>query len=551
MRRSENTQRMMQAATSGSTPLDAFKFSRYVRASFGKHASETSMKIAVGGFQHETNTFAPQRATWEDFARPDAWPGYVRGPDLFGAVAGVNIPIAGAIDTLRGLGHELVPLSWCSAPPSSYVDEDAYERVAAGMLEDLAAAMRREPPLDGLYLDLHGAMVAAHHEDGEGELLRRIRALLGERLPIVASLDFHTNMTQAMVRHASAMVGYRTYPHVDMAETGSRAAALLDRLIREKRPLYKAFRQADFLIPLVWQCTLAEPTKGMFDLMDEIERGSATHNQGIVSITHTPGFPPADIKECGPALVVYGHDQEAADAAADRLLAALNAREAEFAGRLYTPDEAAQEALRLAQTAAKPIVLADIQDNPGAGGTSDTVGLLRALIAHKAAGAVLGMIVDLEAAAAAHEAGEGGLLTCGVGAKIGYAGESPVAARWRVMRVADGEFTGTGPMMFGAQFRTGPMALITDEESGVSVVLAGSRIQACDQEQFRHVGIEPSQVPILALKSTVHFRADFQPIAETVLCVVSPGAHVSDPVEMPYRHLRKGIRKRPQGPVHS
>ena len=506
-------------------------------------------RIAVGGFQHETNTFAPQRATWADFERADAWPGYVRGRELFDAVEGYNIPIAGAVKTLQGLGHEMIPLSWCSAPPSSYVDEDAYERVAAGLLEDLAAA----GPLDGIYLDLHGAMVAEHYEDGEGELLRRIRTLVGDSLPIVASLDFHTNMTPAMVRHSSAMVGYRTYPHIDMADTGSRAAALLDRLIREKRPLAKAFRQADFLIPLVWQCTMAEPTKGVFALIDEIERGGAqggmTHNQGIVAIAHTPGFPPADIKECGPALVVYGHDQEAADAAADRILAAIKAKEGEFAGRLYTADEATVEAIRLAKTATKPIVLADIQDNPGAGGTSDTVGLLRALINHKAAGAVLGMIVDLEAATAAHQVGEGALLPCSVGAKVGYAGETPVEARWRVIRVASGDFTGTGPMFGGAQFHVGPYALITDEDSGVSVVLASARIQAIDQEQFRHVGIEPSQVPILALKSTVHFRADFQPIAETILVVQSPGAHISDPVEMPYEHLRPGIRLRPLGPV--
>ena len=505
-------------------------------------------RIAVGGFQHETNTFAPQRATWDDFARADAWPGYVRGAELFDAVAGYNIPIAGAVDALRGLGHDLVPLSWCSAPPSSYVDQDAYERVVGGMLEDLAAAMGQESPLDGIYLDLHGAMVAAHLEDGEGELLRRIRTLVGERLPIVASLDFHTNMTEAMVRHASAMVGYRTYPHVDMAATGARAAQLLDRLIREKRPLAKAFRQVDFLIPLVWQCTMAEPTKGVFALIDEIERGEASHNQGIVAVAHTPGFPPADIAECGPALVVYGHDQEAADAAADRILAAIKAKEGEFAGRLYTADEAAREAIRLAETATKPIVLADIQDNPGAGGTSDTVGLLRALIAHKAAGAVIGMIVDPEAAAAAHEAGEGALLPRGVGAKVGYAGETPVEARWRIVRVGDGRFTGTGPFYGGAKFAIGPMALVTDEDSGVSAVLAAKRIQAADQEMFRHVGVEPSEVPILGLKSTVHFRADFQPIAETVLCVVSPGAHVSDPVELPYRRLREGIRLRPLGP---
>ena len=213
--------------------------------------------------------------------------------------------------------------------------------------------------------------------------------------------------------------------------------------------------------------------------MDEIEKsgapGGMAHNQGIVGITHTPGFPPADIGECGPALVVYGHDQETADAAADRLLAAIEAREAEFAGRLYTADEAAVEALRLAQTATKPVVLADIQDNPGAGGTSDTVGLLRALIRHKAKGAVIGMIVDPEAAAAAHEVGEGALLPCGVGAKIGYAGETPVEAKWRVMRVASGDFVGTGPMFGGAKFHIGPMALVTDEDSGVSAVLAAAR----------------------------------------------------------------------------
>jgi microcystin degradation protein MlrC len=508
-------------------------------------------RIAVGGFQHETNTFAPQRATWDDFARADAWPGFVRGPELIEAVRGYNIPIAGAVETLQARGHEPLPLCWCSAPPSSYVERDAYERVAAAMLADLAA----QTPVDGIYLDLHGAMVAEHYEDGEGELLRRIRAQIGDAIPIVTSLDFHTNMTPEMVRHASAMVGYRTYPHIDMAATGARAAALLDRLLRDRRPLYKAYRQINFLIPLVWQCTMAEPTAAVFRLLDEIERGGTaaapggSHNQGIVSIIHTPGFPPADIAQCGPALVVYGHDREAAEAAADRLAAAIDEREGQFAGRLYTPEEGVAEALRLAKTATKPVVLADIQDNPGAGGTSDTVGLLRALIAQRAAGAVIGMIVDPEAATAAVAAGEGARLPLGIGAKIGYAGEVPVEADWRIDRLGSGEFTGTGPMYGGAKFRIGPMALVTDQASGVSAVLAAKRIQAADQEMFRHVGVEPANVPILGLKSTVHFRADFQPIAETVLCVVSPGAHISDPAEFDYRHLRSGIRLHPLGPA--
>src|SRR5712671_7953986 len=509
-------------------------------------------RIAVGGFQHETNTFAPLTASWADFERADAWPPFVRGPQLIDAVEGFNIPITGAVLALQALGHEVVPLCWCSAPPSSYVEREAYEKVAGWIVEDL----RAQGPADAVYLDLHGAMVAEHLEDGEGELMRRVRAVVGERIPLVASLDYHTNMTSEMVRHATAMVGYRTYPHIDMAETGGRAARLLDRLLRERRPLHTAYRQLDFLIPLVWQCTLMEPAKGIFELIAEIERGSdraggptGSHNQGIVSITQTPGFPPADIAHCGPALVVYGHDKEAVEAAADKLAQTVKAQEKAFAGELLDPDAAALRAIELAKKARKPIVLADVQDNPGAGGTSDTIGLLAALMRHKARGAVIGMIVDEGAAQQAVETGEGNVMHRGIGAVVGYAGEKPVVADWRVVKVGDGKFTGTGPFYGGARFQIGPMALVTDEASGVSAVVASKRIQAADQEMFRHVGVEPSTVPILGLKSTVHFRADFQPIAETILVVQSPGAHITDPVEMPYKHLRKGVRLRPMGPV--
>jgi microcystin degradation protein MlrC len=339
---------------------------------------------------------------------------------------------------------------------------------------------------------------------GEGERCAG-SAVIGERIPLVASLDYHTNMTPEMVRHSSAMVGYRTYPHIDMAETGGRAARLLDRLLKDRRPLHKAYRQLDFLIPLVWQCTLMEPAKGIFELIAEIERGSdrsggpsGSHNQGIVSITHTPGFPPADIAQCGPALVVYGHDKEAAEAQADRLAGFIREQEPAFAGRLYTPDEAVVEAMRLARTATKPIMLADIQDNPGAGGTSDTVGLLRALIAHRAQGAVIGMMVDPEAAEAATAAGEGAMLDRGIGAAVGFAGEMPVERPWRVVRLGSGSFTGSGPMYGGAKFRIGPMALLTDEESGVSAV---SRQSASRQTTRKCSAMSVSSRRVLILAS--------------------------------------------------
>src|SRR5215468_6730814 len=201
-------------------------------------------RIAVGGFQHETNTFAPQQATWEEFVRADAWPPLLRGPEMIAGVEGFNIPMAGAVKRLAELGHEVVPLAWAAAAPASYVTEDAYEKMWALFDEDI----RKLGPFDAIYLDLHGAMVAENTEDGEGELLKRIRKIVGGAMPIVASLD-------------SALVGYRTYPHIDMAVTGKRAAELLDRLLKEKRPVYRAYRQLDFLIPLVWQCTFIEPAK--------------------------------------------------------------------------------------------------------------------------------------------------------------------------------------------------------------------------------------------------------------------------------------------------
>ena len=170
-------------------------------------------RIAVGGFQHETNTFAPQQATWEEFVRADAWPPLLRGPEMIAGVEGFNIPIAGAVKRLAELGHEIVPLAWAAAAPASYVTEDAYERMWALFDEDI----RKQGPFDAIYLDLHGAMVAENTEDGEGELLRRIRGIVGDELPIVASLDYHANLTPG---DGPAVDGTRRLPHLSAHRHG-------------------------------------------------------------------------------------------------------------------------------------------------------------------------------------------------------------------------------------------------------------------------------------------------------------------------------------------
>jgi len=490
--------------------------------------------IAVGGFQHETNTFAPVPADLGAFEQADAWPGLVRGEAMLEATADINLPVAGFVARARDAGHRLVPLAWCSATPSGAVTEQAFETVCGMLVEGLRGARG----LDAVYLDLHGAMVAEHAPDGDAEILRRVRDVVGN-LPLVASLDLHANVSREMVERASALVAFRTYPHVDMAETGARAAALLEALIARapgagRRPA-RAWRRMPFLIPITSQCTMVEPGASLMALAASLE------GDAVDSVAFTPGFPAADFADCGPAVTAFGREEGAVGDAVDRLAGAVLDAEADFRTRLWSAADAVRHALAAAPRARGPIVLADTQDNPGGGGTGDTVGLLRALLDARAAGAVLGLLHDPGAAAAAHERGEGARIEVALGARAGSApGETPVPGPFRVERLGDGRITATGPYYRGSRMELGPMALL--ERGGVRVAVASRNQQAADRAMFRHLGVEPAAVPVVALKSSVHFRADFAPIAAEILVVESPGANVADPAQLAYRHLRPGLR---------
>jgi len=494
-------------------------------------------RIAVGGFQHETNTFAPLKATYRDFEMADGWPGLTEGPAILSAFEGINLPVAGFLGRTRS-HHEIVPLLWCSASPSAHVERDAYERIAGRLL----SLIKEAGSLDGIYLDLHGAMVAEHLEDGEGELLERIRALVGREIPIVVSLDLHANVTERMVRHASALVVCRTYPHVDLAESGEWSADLLDRLLKHG-PLKKAMRRAEFLVPLTWQCTLIDPAQSLYRQVTESERA------GAASASFAFGFPPADIAECGPVALAYAEDQATADRIAERLIAAVNEAEPDFAGKVWQPDEAVATAKGRALELKRPIILADTQDNPGAGGNSDTVGLLDALVRGHAEQAVFANLYDPKTAEVAHRAGVGAEITLGIGGWSGMKGSAPFHGTFKVERLGDGNFDATGPFYRGNRMQLGPMALL--KIGGVSIVVASRKQQAADQAMLRHLGIEPAQQRILALKSSVHFRADFQPIAGEILIVAAPGANPVDHRALHYTHLRDGVRLMPMGDAFS
>ena len=492
-------------------------------------------RIAVGGFLHETNTFAPTKATYDDFVHGGGWPAMAQGDDVLKTMRNINVGLAGFVEQAETQGWDVVPTISCGASPSAHVTGDAYERIVKVMVEGIKAA----GPLDAVYLDLHGAMVTEHLDDGEGEILARVRKVIGKDVPLVASLDLHANVTPQMVEHADALIAYRTYPHVDMADTGRAAAKHLALLLRTKQRLAKAFRQLPFLIPISWQCTNDQPTKGIYRKL------AALQSEAVPTLSFAPGFPAADFPDCGPSVFAYGRTQADADAAADNIANLIIGHENDFDGRIYTPDEGVRYAMELATRARKPIIIADTQDNPGAGGDSDTTGMLRALVRNNAKRAAIGVIYDPQSAKAAHAAGVGATVTLALGGKSGIPGDAPYKETFIVEKLSDGQFIAPGPYYGGRDMDMGPSAALRIGD--VRVVVSSHKAQLADQSMYRYVGIEPTEQAILVNKSSVHFRADFEPIAEKLIICAAPGAMPADTAALPWTRLRPGIRIKPNG----
>ncbi len=493
------------------------------------------MRIAIGGFLHESHSFAPRPTTYADFQSPGGLPPIQIGEALIPGLRTTSAPSAGAIRVAEAAGAVLVPLAWAFANPAGPVQDEAFERLSAQICARLSDALDAGP-LDGVYLDLHGAAVVDSFPDAEGELLRRVRAIVGAALPLTISLDPHANLTAAMVRLADAAVPFRTYPHVDMPDAGAQAMTLLLDRIARGLPWCRAFRQFAFWIPLGSQCTLMPP---MSEVM--ADRMAIAAAPGVAELAWCFGFPYADFVDCGPAVAAFAETQAEADAAADELVARIAAREADFVQDTLPSAEAVAEALRARAGAGGPIVLADTQDNPGGGGHGDTTELLAELVRQGAKGALVCLINDSESAAACHAAGVGAMVALSLGGK---SDGMPFACDARVVRLTDGVFTLTGPMGAGNPGNLGPTALIDIE--GVRVIVATRKMQALDQAIIRHVGIEPSSCPILALKSSVHFRADFGPMAGKIIVAIAPGPVVADPAILNFRHVRADIRRRPR-----
>ena len=510
-------------------------------------------RIFVAGFHHETNTFAPSPADWDAFNAGAGYPAYSRGETMLRTMATTSVSIGGFAEAAAQHGWTLVPSLWAGAMPSNRVTTEAFERIAGEIVQDLQRALLDKGSntdsggIDAIYLDLHGAAVAECADDAEGELLHRIRAVAGPSLPIVASLDLHANVTERMLRLTSAMTAFRTYPHVDMRETGARAAQMLAR--RLSTPTNARTMHAErvpFLLPLNAQCTLMEPASEVIALIERLE---AEHD---VELTFSMGFSAADFAECGPVLFGYGADAATVRTAVRHLHDAVVQARPRWRLDVLLPDAAVEHAIALAATADAPVVIADTQDNPGAGGDSNTTGMLRALLAANAGrrlegGVALGLLFDPASAAAACAAGVGAVLDLELGRAVltwtGEFSDPPVSARCQVLAVSDGVVPLFGPMTAGATMTFGASACV--EVDGVKVLLTSAKAQMLDLDLYRFLGVEPARMKLLVNKSSVHFRAAFTPIASHILVAKASGPMAADPGDLPWKHLSPATATRP------
>mgnify|MGYP001482486697 CR=1 FL=1 len=483
-------------------------------------------------FVSENNTFKKGFTELKDFAVDCL----IEGDEAFRHRGGANTELAGFAEVARAEGWRMIHAISALATPSAPVSRAAYDHIA-GII--CAAARQHRDEIDGILLSLHGAQVAEHAEDGEGELLRRLRAIVGPDLPIAVTLDLHANATQLMADSAQIWVSYKTYPHVDMIEVGSHAARLLQSAMAgTTRPA--TLRRA---IPIMNEANSGRSDKGAlvprYALAREEER-----EPGILAVSLNAGFSEADIAEMGPSVfVTYDRASPGADARAaaiaDAHARAIWDNRASVENVFLSVEAAAAEAL--AHDGARgPLVIADYADNPGAGAYGDATNLLRALLDAGVRNACFAPVIDPEAARELHRHPEGDSVTLPVGGKNDPVfGGGPLTLTGTIRRLSDGSFRGDGPMLGGLDRSYGPTAVL--QVDGIDILIVTENEQMLDRQQLYAFGIDPTRKAVLGLKSMQHFRAAFEPIAARVIVCDSGALATPDVKRRPYVRARRPI----------
>lgn len=476
--------------------------------------------ILTAEFSHETNRFSTRPATYEAFAQR----GLRSGEDAIWARGNANTGLAGFADAASDYGWTLVHSISGSAEPCGPVTREAFDRITSVIIDTARAGQ-----FDGVLLALHGAMVTEDDEDGEGELLQRLRAVLPSGLPIAITLDLHANVTQRMCALADIIVSYKTYPHIDMRIAGRHAADILQRTMAGEITPRTVFVR----LPMLDEANACRTDVGpMIDWVAQARAYEPEVDAFAVSIN--AGFPHADIAEIGPTVLVTGQGDMARHERFARGIAAQiwDARR-DVINTFHSVGQAATIA-RTHNGAGRPIVIADYADNPGAGAYGDAPALLLAMLSAELKEACFGPMIDPETATELHRRAIGDRVMVRLGGKIDAAfGGPPLAVEGVVTGLFDGWYTGDGPMIGGLRLSFGLTATL--QIDGVAVLVVSEAAQMRDLQQFIAFGIDPRRMKVVALKSMQHFRAAFEPIASRIIVCDSGALCSPDLTRLPFR----------------
>lgn len=482
------------------------------------------MRLVSALFKHETNTFSPLQTSWESFGDNGPW----SGDSAIAVMRGTGQPIGAFIDFADRKGAELILPIAGRATPSGLVSRDAFERAVDALLAGV------KDGCDAVLLDLHGAMVVDGIDDADGEIVRRVRHEVGNT-PIGVALDFHANVSSCMAENATVIVGYKTYPHIDMYETGAKVTHLIDQVLSGSiRPVIH--RLAVPMLPhTLCQNTSKEPMKALVDAATAAEA-----KDSVLSTSVFAGFYSSDVPHAGLTVITVCDDLETGPEVAATIARQAWASRSRF---IYRPEALADSIARAKIVGKGPIVLVDHCDNASAGATQDTMAVVQEVIRQNLTDVVVGSIRDPEAVACIVQAGVGATLTIPVGGKsdmpeLGLKGE-PLLLTGKVIAISDGQYTIDGPVFTGMHVNMGITARF--DVNGVELVITERNTEPFDLNVFRCVGIDPTQRRYILLKSKMHFRGAYEPIATEIIECNGIGVATSDLSLLRYRKVRRPI----------
>ncbi|SLN12135.1 M81 family metallopeptidase [Oceanibacterium hippocampi] len=483
------------------------------------------MRVLIAMMKHETNTFSPVRTDWARFGE---W-GRHEGTAVLDAYRGTGMPTGAYIELAEKMGAEIVTPIAAEAMPSGPVEADTYERLSAPILDAVRSGC------DLALLDLHGAMVARSTSDGEGTLLERIRAIDPD-LPIAVTLDLHCNLTARMVENCTALIGYKTYPHTDMYEVGKQIAEIvIGSMNGECRPVM-SWGNVPLLSQTLRQGTDDEPMKSIIAMCRDAET-----EPGVLAATCFGGFALADMPDAGSSvIIVTDGDKALADRVRDRILARIWELREDFIYEHTPLEEAVAEAKTITDG---PVILLDHADNCGSGATQDVMTAIAEVLRQGLEDVAVAAVWDPEAVREMQAAGVGATVTLRLGGRsdmpsIDETG-APLEVTGKVKVLTDGEWVVHGPMYTGVKVMMGPTAVL--DTGKMQIVIVSRHHEPWDIGVFTSVGIQPEHKRYLLLKSRIHYRAGFAPIARHTMTLDGKGVTTSDNSLLEYENVRRPI----------